>query len=107
MPDHDQTQHLFAYGTLQTEAVQLYVFGRTLEGEPDTLIGYRLLVADHRNLKFTGNPSDIVEGTVFTVTKSELEQVDAYEPARYQRTLVQLRSGIHAWVYLNASPEHT
>lgn len=55
--------------------------------------------AIHRNLEFTGNDSDVVEGTVFTVTPSELEQADAYEPDGYQRTLVQLRSGLSAWVY--------
>ena len=56
---------------------------------------------DHRNLQFTGNPSDVVAGTAFAVTKSELLRADAYEPAGYTRTLVQLRSGLNAWVYLD------
>jgi hypothetical protein len=110
-------QLLFAYGTLQTEAVQLSTFGRKLEGTPDTLTGYRLRMiriedqdfvatsgtADHRNLEFTGDQSDSVEGTVFKVTQPELEQSDAYEPAGYKRVLVQLRSGLEAWVYLKSS----
>jgi hypothetical protein len=109
------TENLFSYGTLQTEAVQLATFGRRLEGEPDVLIGYGLTMvqiedqnfvsmsgsAHHRNIQLTGIPSDIVEGTVFKVTRKELEQADAYEPADYKRTLVQLRSGINAWVYVN------
>ena len=112
-------QLLFAYGTLQTEAVQLSTFGRTLHGKPDALPGYRLQMirikdedfaaasgtAVHRNLEFTGNSTDAVAGTVFEVTHSELEHSDAYEPAGYKRGLVQLRSGLKAWVYLQqASP---
>ncbi len=113
--NEEQTESLFAYGTLQTKAVQLSLFGRKLEGKEDALPQYRLTMvriedkdfvaasgsADHRNLQFTGNSSDFVEGTAFAVTKSELLQADAYEPAGYTRTMVQLRSGVNAWVYLD------
>ena len=75
-------EYLFTYGTLQLTSVQLSTFGRKLEGKPDALVGYRLVMikiqdedfvaksgtADHRNLQFTGNASDIVEGMVFKVT---------------------------------------
>ena len=110
-----ETENLFSYGTLRTESVQLDTFGRRLEGKPDSLVGYRLTMiqiedqdfvvlsgrADHRNLQFTGITSDLVEGTVFRVTKKELEQADAYEPAGYERVPVELRSGTKAWVYMN------
>ena len=113
--NEEKSENLFAYGTLQTEAVQLSVFGRRLDGKRDVLAGYRLTIvriededfvalsgsADHRSLQFTGNPSDFVEGAAFAVTRSELLQADAYEPAGYTRTLVQLRSGLKAWVYLD------
>src|SRR5690349_5846353 len=116
----EQTENLFAYGTLQTTAVQLLTFGRRLNGKSDALVGYRLRMiriddpefvttsgtADHRNLEFTGDDADVVEGTVLAVTTSELEQADAYEPAGYKRALVQLRSGLNAWVYfLTAQPQ--
>ena len=108
-------EQLFTYGTLQLEDVQLATFGRRLEGRRDVLIGYRLVkitiededfvvksgTAEHRNLQFTGNSSDFVEGTVFSVTMEELEKSDAYEPEGYERVLVQLKSGINAWIYLN------
>ena len=107
-------EELFTYGTLQLEEVQLATFGRRLEGKPDALPGYRLVMitirdedfviksgtAQHRNLQFTSNTSDLVEGKVFTVTSKELEQADSYEPEGYKRQLVQLRSGTTAWVYL-------
>ena len=109
---------LFSYGTLRQEAVQFATFGRRLNGTSDALVGYRLGImrihdhdfivasgtADHRNLEFTGNTKDFVEGTVFTVTHAELEQADGYEPAGYARQLVQLRSGLNAWVYLAQAP---
>lgn len=108
-------EQLFTYGTLQLEEVQLATFGRRLEGRSDVLIGYRLVkitiededfvvksgTAEHRNLQFTGNGSDFLEGTVFSVTMEELEKSDAYEPEGYERVLVQLKSGINAWIYLN------
>ncbi len=111
----NETERLFSYGTLQTETVQLSTFGRKLDGSPDALVGYRLQMIQitdqefvatsgaeyHRNLDFTGNTSDLVEGTVFSVTPQELEQSDAYEPEGYKRVRVNLHSGVEAWVYLN------
>lgn len=108
------TEQLFSYGTLQSEPVQLSTFGRRLKGRPDALVGYRLVMvrindtdfvaksgsADQRSLQFTGNDSDLVQGTVFDVTSDELKQADAYEPKGYERVLVQLSSGVKAWVYL-------
>ena len=74
--EENETENLFSYGTLQTEAVQLATFGRRLEGKPDTLAGYSLTMiriedqnfvamsgsADHRNIQFTGIPTDVVVG---------------------------------------------
>jgi len=110
----NETERLFSYGTLQTESVQLSTFGRRLDGGPDALVGYCLRMIKiedqdfvatsgaeyHRTLEFTGNSSDFVEGTVFSVTQQELEQADAYEPHGYKRVTVQLQSSTEAWVYL-------
>ena len=115
--EREKTEHLFSYGTLQTESVQLSTFGRRLDGSPDNLVGYRLRIIQitdqefvatsgaeyHRNLEFTGSASDFVEGTVFAVTQQELEQADAYEPDGYERVQIKLRSGTNAWVYSNQS----
>ena len=109
------TENLFSYGTLQLEEVQLDTFGRKLESTPDALPGYKLVrititdedfvaksgTANHRNLQFTGNPSDVVEGVVLKVTRNELEQADAYEPEGYARVKAQLRSGGNAWVFVH------
>jgi len=118
--DHE-TERLFSYGTLQTETVQLSTFGRRLAGSPDALAGYRLRMIKiedqdfvatsgaeyHRNLEFTGDSSDFVDGTVFSVTEQELQQSDAYEPDGYKRIQVKLRSGTEAWVYLNQLTSNT
>ena len=108
--DHEpkETERLFAYGTLQTESVQLSTFARKLNGRPDALPGYRLqMIEYHRNLEFTGDSSDFVDGTVFSVTEQELQQSDAYEPDGYKRIQVKLRSGTEAWVYLNQLTSNT
>jgi|SRR5215217_3710811 len=113
----NETERLFSYGTLQTESVQLSTFGRRLDGSPDALLGYCLRMIKiedqdfvvtsgaeyQRTLEFTGNASDFVEGTVFSVTQQELEQADAYEPDGYERAQIELRSGTKAWTYLNKS----
>jgi gamma-glutamylcyclotransferase (GGCT)/AIG2-like uncharacterized protein YtfP len=114
MSTTEESKHLFSYGTLQTEAVQLATFGRKLVGEPDALLGYRQTLFEirdpdavatlgakyHINVQFTGSDSDFVAGTMFKVTKKELEQADIYEiAADYKRISVQLKSGTQAWVY--------
>lgn len=112
-----ETEYLFAYGTLQNEDVQRATFGRRLEGQSDALIGYRLVMVEiedqefakasgtshHRNLQYTGVPSDFVEGAVFVVSRKEIEQADEHEPVDYKRVQVPLRSGGKAWVYVHVS----
>ena len=105
-------EHLFSYGTLQDESVQLATFGRKLSGEPDVLRGYRegrvpirtralTTSAYHLNAEFTGHDSDSIVGTVFQVTLNELEQADVYEAtANYKRIRVELESRKQAWVYV-------
>jgi hypothetical protein len=109
------SENLFSYGTLQLEEVQLETFGRKLEGHPEALPGYKIVMitipdedfvaksgtANHRNLKFTGNASDIVKGSVLKVTQNELEQADRYEPEGYERVSVELQSGCNAWVFIH------
>lgn len=118
MSTAEELEHLFSYGTLQSEAVQLATFGRRLVGEPDTLPGYcltKLEIQDasvvasvgdksHLNVQFTGFDSDSVVGIAFRVTRKELEQADIYEAtANYKRVSVQLKSGNQAWVYLGVA----
>lgn len=113
--DEQPTEHLFSYGTLQLEEVQLATFNRKLDGTADALPGYRLVMititdedfvktsgtANHRNLQFTGNPADVIEGTALKLTIAELQQADAYEPEGYKRTRVKLKSGLDAWVFVD------
>lgn len=107
---------LFSYGTLQEEVVQISTFGRVLSGSPDSLSGYALRkvkVADptvvaisgeawHPIIERTGQPSDVVAGTVFEITQDELLKADAYEVDDYRRVGVTLATGTRAWVYAQA-----
>ncbi|WP_448567331.1 gamma-glutamylcyclotransferase family protein [Thalassotalea ganghwensis] len=112
-------EKLFSYGTLQMENVQHETFGRRLSGQKDALVGYVLseikindpsVIATsgtdiHPILKFTGNESDIVEGTVFEITPQELAQADEYEVKEYIRVLGRFTSGTNAWAYVCAATE--
>jgi len=109
-------ENLFSYGTLQEDRVQREVFGHSLVGTADAIIGYRLAAftisdakaiaisgrAEHTMLEPTGRDADQIEGTVFKLTAEELGQADAYEDVAYKRIQVCLRSGSRAWVYVRA-----
>jgi hypothetical protein len=110
------TEFLFSYGTLQLEAVQMATFGRLLSGTSDALPGFELATlkiedpaviaisgkANHTIAKFTGRDSDEIPGKVFRVTLDDIENTDKYEVDACKRIAVTLRSGIRAWVYVDA-----
>ena len=107
--------HLFSYGTLQQEKVQLASFGRLLKGAPDALPGWRREMVEIRDadvldlsgerchpILVPGEPQDQVDGMVFEITDEELIAADRYEVADYKRIAARLKSGIEAWVYVKA-----
>ena len=112
---------LFSYGTLQLREVQLANYGRELEGEPDALVGYKLIrLADrdpdavrisgtktHMVVRESGNPADRVTGVVYLLTAEELAETDRYEGSDYGRTELTLESGRRALVYVEATSPHS
>ena len=111
-----QTVLLFSYGTLQDRAVQLANFGRELLGRADSLPGYKQQMVEitdpavlatsgkthHPIVQASGNRADEIAGTVFHITAEELAAADEYEVADYKRVSVLLKSGVDAWVYVQA-----
>lgn len=109
---------VFSYGTLRQPEVQQGSYGRLLEGVDDELPGYRLDTlaitnpevvalsgtAEHPVARYTGDPSDIVAGTRFALTRDELRVTDRYEASDYTRIGVELASGTKAWLYV-AKPD--
>lgn len=107
-------ERLFSYGTLQQENVQLATFGRKLEGRADALVGFRQDMVEitdpdvlatsgarfHPIVSKSGDASDRVAGTVFSISAHELAAADAYEVADYARIDAPLASGERAWVYV-------
>ena len=112
----ERTERLFSYGTLQLESVQMDLFGRLLAGTRDALPQFEqamLKIEDEAVVatigethyaiaRFTGRNSDTVVGTVFELTTDEVENADRYEIDEYKRVAVTLRSGVNAWVYVDA-----
>ena len=106
-------EKLFSYGTLQQKNVQVKTFGRELKGEKDTLLGFYLAEIEikdeavikasgtniHPILKESDNTSDVVNGTVFEITREELLKADNYEVAEYMRVSAKLISGKTTWIY--------
>jgi len=105
---------VFSYGTLQLSEVQLANYGRTLEGSPDALLGYRLITLPDRDpdavrisgtkthfvVRRTGDPADRVPGVVLLLTAEELARTDRYEGSDYGRAKLVLESGRRALVYV-------
>jgi hypothetical protein len=108
--------YLFSYGTLQIEALQLEILGRVLTGFADGLPFFTqsvlevidgLHVAASRKVRYpiarySGRHTDVVLGTALRVTMAELRKTDGYEGAAYKRVACVLRSGVCAWVYVDA-----
>lgn len=101
-------QKLFAYGSLQHEDVQQDLFGRILEGTPETLIGYELNeirieeefgIVHYPIIMETSDSNDTISGILYDVTMKELHQADLYEGLHYKRVEVHLQSNQKAWAY--------
>jgi gamma-glutamylcyclotransferase (GGCT)/AIG2-like uncharacterized protein YtfP len=101
-------EKLFTYGTLQDKDIQENVFGRTLKGTPETLIGYVLKeikieeefgIVEYPIITETNNPQDTLNGIVYEVTQTDLQQADRYEGLHYRRVELLLQSDQKAWVY--------
>jgi Gamma-glutamyl cyclotransferase, AIG2-like len=109
-------EYLFSYGTLQEEEVQFALFGRSLTGFSDMLIGYEISPIEITDEAFLSRGEETeqltlvpsrdkqgkIEGTVFEVSEDELFLAEKYEPHNYKRIKVRLESGKQAWVYLAA-----
>jgi len=105
---------LFSYGTLKNPKTQLELFGRTFNGSPDILRGYKTSAIEIKDEAFlakgeekfqqtliqTNNNTDYIKGTVLELTNEELLLADKYEPENYKRIKVVLESGKEAWVYI-------
>lgn len=93
---------LFVYGTLQDPKVQSSVFGRVVQGTPDTLVGYRksqITIDGVVHAIAITDAAQALPGQVIEVSPEELVEIDRYEGEDYQRIQVRLRSGRQAWVY--------
>lgn len=101
-------EKLFAYGSLKEEEVQETIFGRILEGVPETLLGYvvnELKIEEEYGIETytiisaTHKKEDSISGILYDTSLRELQLADTYEGKHYKRIEVQLESNQEAWVY--------
>ncbi|MFE3870432.1 gamma-glutamylcyclotransferase family protein [Flavobacterium sp. ZS1P70] len=101
-------EKLFAYGSLQNEDIQKDLFGRILDGTPETLVGYvvkEIQIEEEFGLVYypiiteTNKPEDTINGMVYSISLQELRQTDLYEGLHYKRVEVHLQSDQKAWAY--------
>lgn len=99
---------LFAYGTLKEKDIQENIFGRSLTGIGETLLGYSVKsiqieeefgVETYPIITPTNDASDRIEGIVFELTPKDLELADTYEGKYYRRIEVLLQTKEKVWVY--------
>jgi len=96
---------LFTYGTLQNAAVFAAVVGRSWPSSPARLLGYaRYRVNDKPYPAIVSEPGAEVHGSLYEgVTQAELEQLDDYEGALYERRSLRVWVGtqaLEAFTYL-------
>ena len=99
---------LFAYGTLREKDIQENIFGRSLTGTPETLLGYsvqKIEIEEEFGMETypiitpTNDAIDSITGIVYELSQKDLELADTYEGKYYQRIEVQLQSKEKVWVY--------
>ncbi|MGO4770223.1 gamma-glutamylcyclotransferase family protein [Flavobacterium sp. W22_SRS_FK3] len=104
-------EQIFSYGTLQSKEIQMQVFNKLLAGTPDQLMGYKIKdlqieeefgMEDYFVATPSENPSDSVDGIVFSITTADLAKADLFESNAYKRAQVTLKSGITAWIYIES-----
>jgi hypothetical protein len=107
------TTPLFSFGTLRDAGTQQALFGRAVAGSADAIVGYRVgrvriidpaaIAASgsdiHPALVVTGDPADVVEGSLLDLSEDELAAVDRYENVSFRAIEVVTRSGIRATAY--------
>jgi gamma-glutamylcyclotransferase (GGCT)/AIG2-like uncharacterized protein YtfP len=101
-------EKLFAYGNLREEEIQETVFGRLLQGVPQTLIGYVVKeikieeeygIESYPIITATENREDTISGMVYEASFQELQLADQYEGMHYKRIKVQLESNETVWAF--------
>ena len=102
-------EKLFAYGTLKDKDIQENIFGRSLKGISDRLVGFVINyieieeefgIEKYPIITATENPQDIVEGILYDLSEQDINLADTYEGLHYKRIEVSLESKQTAWAYI-------
>lgn len=96
------TQLLFVYGTLLDESTQAKVIGRSIGAVADVLPDFTKQTIEVHGQVYpcaVATKEHTIRGMTLEVSEDELQKIDEYETAAYERRQVVLASGKAAWVY--------
>jgi gamma-glutamylcyclotransferase (GGCT)/AIG2-like uncharacterized protein YtfP len=94
--------NMFVYGSLLDAKLRLNVLGHDIEGKSDILEDYivdthSVLTAYPTIIKLEGG---FVNGKIFKVNNTDIENLDRYESHYYKKVEVTLKSGVMSLVYI-------
>jgi gamma-glutamylcyclotransferase (GGCT)/AIG2-like uncharacterized protein YtfP len=94
--------NMFVYGSLLDNERRLNVLGHSIEGKSDILEDYivdthSVLTAYPTIIKLEGG---FVNGKIFKVNNTDIENLDRYESHYYKKVEVTLKSGVMSLVYI-------
>ena len=101
-------ENIFVYGTLQNSSQRFWILKHRVEAEYDILKDYTKVMHSYLITYPTikKEKGKFVIGKVFKAESWDIERMDRYETANYEKIKVKLASGKEALAYIEASYEN-
>ena len=101
-------ENVFVYGTLQNSTQRFWILKHRVDAEDDRLEDYSKVMHSYLITYPTikKDKGKFVAGVVFKAEPWDIERMDRYETANYEKIKVKLASGKEALAYIEASYEN-
>ena len=97
-------ENVFVYGTLQNPTQRFWILKHKVDAEADRLEDYSKVMHSYLITYPTikKDKGKFVNGVVFKAEAWDIERMDRYETANYEKIRVKLASGKEALAYIEA-----
>lgn len=92
---------VFAYGTLNLDTVQRYLWGEAKRGVVAQLDDYKLHSYDSNIFYLKKEFGETVAGKIYELTNEQLKRTDMYEGSAYKKDYVMI-DGVSVTVYVQS-----